>query len=123
MRLERNQTHARVMFHHLENQRPDAVIVPNGSMLEFGITFKVAEFLEIPVMSYEFGEQSERMWLAQDADVMRQDTSDLWNARGTVPLNDSEWERAKELFASRQGLPRGLFPVKAVCYQEVNYAP
>jgi hypothetical protein len=103
MRLERNQTHTRVMLHYLENQRPDAVIVPNGSMLEFGITFKVAEFLEIPVMSYEFGEQSERMWLAQNADVMRQDTSDLWNARGTVPLNDSEWERAKELFASRQG--------------------
>jgi len=103
MRLERDQLHARMMLKWLQDQQPDVVIVPNGSMLEFGITFKVAQYLGIPVMSYEFGEQSERMWLAQNSDVMRQETDNLWNARGDIPLTEVEWEKAKEMFASRQG--------------------
>jgi hypothetical protein len=103
MRLERDQLHARVILKWLQDQHPDVVIVPNGSMLEFGIAFKVARYLEIPVMSYEFGEQSERMWLAQNSDVMRQETNDLWNARENTPLTEVEWEQAKEMFASRQG--------------------
>jgi hypothetical protein len=103
MRLQRDQRHARVMLKWLQDQRPDVVIVPNGSMLEFGITFKVAQYLGIPVMSYEFGEQSERLWLAQNSDVMRQETKDLWDARRNIPLTKDEWAQAKEMFASRQG--------------------
>jgi hypothetical protein len=103
LRMERNQTHARAMLQFLQTEQPDVVIVPNGSILEFGITFKVARYLDIPVVSYEFGEQSERMWLAQNADVMRQETGDLWAARGDLPLTDEQWIRVKEFFSARQG--------------------
>ncbi|MFH1633610.1 MAG: hypothetical protein ABIG63_06315 [Chloroflexota bacterium] len=103
LRTERNQAHARSMLARMQEHRPDVVIVPNGSILEFGITFRVAQYLGIPVMTYEFGEQSERMWLAQNADVMQQDTSDLWTARGEIPLTDTEWARVRDFFATRQG--------------------
>jgi len=103
LRQERNEAHARAILALLQNQRPDVVIVPNGSILEFGITFMVARYLDIPVVTYEFGEQSERIWLAQNEDVMRQDTSAMWHARGETPLTDDEWVRVKDFFSARQG--------------------
>ncbi len=102
LRLGRDEVHARRMLRWMQDDRPDVVIVPNGSILEFGITYRVARYLEIPVSTFEFGEQSDRMWLAQDDDVMRQDTSALWQARGDVPLTEVEWQRVREFFAARQ---------------------
>ncbi len=102
LRMERNQHHARAMLNLMEENRPDIIIVPNGSILEFGITYKVAQHLDIPVSTYEFGEQSERLWMTQNADVMQQDTSDLWDARGQVELTEDEWARVKEFFSARQ---------------------
>jgi hypothetical protein len=103
LRLDRNSAHARAMLKLLQNQPPDVLIVPNGSMLEFGISYLVAQYLEIPVMTYEFGEQSERMWLAQNEDVMEQDTSKLWQAKKMEPLQEREWDQVKEFFSTRQG--------------------
>ena len=103
LRFKRNQTHAGAMLKLLESQRPDVVIVPNGSMLEFGITFDVAQLLEIQTITYEFGEQSERVWMAHNDDVMRQDTSEMWQACKSVPLGDDEWARVKDFFSTRQG--------------------
>ncbi|MEA3351516.1 MAG: hypothetical protein U9Q82_12900 [Chloroflexota bacterium] len=103
LRLKRNRTHARVMLAWMQCNRPDVVIIPNGSILEFGITYLVARYLGIPVMTVEFGEQSERMWLAQNADVMRQDTAELWDAVRDDALSDDEWERVKAFFSVRQG--------------------
>jgi hypothetical protein len=103
LRLERNLTHAQVMLAWMMKNRPDVVIVPNGSMLEFGITYKVAGYLGIPTVTYEFGEQSERIWMAQNDDVMRQDTSKLWSARRDAVLSETEWSRVKEFFSVRQG--------------------
>ena len=103
LRMERNFAHARRMMFWMEKHRPDVVIVPNGSMLEFGITYFVAEYLGIPAMTYEFGEQSERLWLAQNDDVMRQDTSLMWQAREEIPLDEEEWTRIREFFTARQG--------------------
>jgi len=102
LRRERNEIYARRMLALMMRNRPEAVIVPNGSMLEFGITYLVSKYLGIPVMTLEFGEQSERMWLAQNDDVMRQDTQDLWDARKDAPLSEEEWKRVKEFFAARQ---------------------
>ena len=34
----------------------------------------------IPVVTYEFGEQRGRIWLAQNGEVMRQETDELWAA-------------------------------------------
>jgi len=81
----------------------DAIALPNGSILEFGMTYKVARYLNIPVITYEFGEQSERIWMAQNDDVMRQDTSKMWSARKNTPLTQKEWDRVKEFFSARQG--------------------
>jgi len=103
LREQRNQVHARAILALMQKQSPDVVIVPNGSILEFGITYKVARYLDIPVITYEFGEQSERIWIAQNEDVMRQDTSSMWRARGQTPLSDDEWVRVKDFFSARQG--------------------
>jgi len=103
MRRERDLRHALVILAFLRENKFDAIALPNGSILEFGITYKIARYLDIPVATYEFGEQSERIWMAQNADVMRQDTSGMWNARKDTPLNDEEWIRVKDFFATRQG--------------------
>lgn len=103
LRLERNQDHARKMLAWMEREHPQVVITPNGSMLEFGITYQVARQLGIPAVTYEFGEQSERLWMAQNDDVMRQDTSVLWQARKDMPLTETEWQRVKQFFSARQG--------------------
>ncbi|MBM3143722.1 MAG: hypothetical protein FJ010_01885 [Chloroflexi bacterium] len=103
LRQERNNDYALRMLAWMQNERPDVVVVPNGSILEFGITYRLARYLNIPVTTYEFGEQNHRMWMAQNNDVMRQDTSDLWNARGEIPLTDVEKELIYNLFSSRQG--------------------
>ena len=103
LRLARDKEFAERLFAWMERNRPDVLIVPNGSMLEFGIAFKVARYLNIPVVTYEFGEQSERMWLAQNADVMRQETEDMWQARKGVSLTEEEWKKVKAFFSARQG--------------------
>jgi hypothetical protein len=103
LRLARNREAAGKALAYLQSQRPDVVITPNGSILEFGVLFEVARYLQIPVSTFEFGEQNYRMWLAQNDDVMLQDTTPLWEARQATPLEDAEWERIRAMFASRQG--------------------
>ncbi|MFN2195134.1 MAG: hypothetical protein ACK2UW_03325, partial [Anaerolineales bacterium] len=78
LRLERNQQAARKALEAFNSARPDLVILPNGSILEFGAVFQAAHYLNIPVVTYEFGEQRDRIWFAADAEVMRQDTDQLW---------------------------------------------
>jgi hypothetical protein len=103
LRLERNEAMAAAARAHLESSRPDVVVTPNGSILEFGVLYHAARALDIPVSTFEFGEQNYRMWLAQDDDVMRQDTTSLWEARGGIPLSEAEWDRVRTMFAARQG--------------------
>lgn len=102
LRLERNAAMARAALAHLTAVRPEVVITPNGSILEFGVLYEVAKYLGVPVVTFEFGEQNYRIWLAQNDDVMRQDTTALWNARN-VPLTDDEWARIRAMFEARQG--------------------
>jgi hypothetical protein len=103
MRQKRNDAFARVLIAHVQSNRPDVLVVPNGSILEFGIAFHVARYLGIPTVSFEFGEQDERMWLAQNGDVMRQDTSEMWEALRHIPLTEDQWQRVKDFFVARQG--------------------
>jgi hypothetical protein len=53
-------------------------------------------------VTYEFGEQRERIWLARDAEVMQQETGELWQASGNRGLTEAQWEQARALFGSRQ---------------------
>lgn len=102
-RLQRNLTLARTVVAWLSDNTPDVIILPNGNNLEFGVLFHVGRYLNIPVVTYEFGEQQERMWLAQNQDVMRQETDQLWKAYRDQPLTDEEWDRIQKLYAARQG--------------------
>ena len=99
---------ARLPWPGCRRSRPDVVLTPNGSILEMGAVYQVARYLGIPVVTYEFGEQRGRIWLAQNDEVMRQETDDLWQARQDQPLDEAQWEQIRSLFASRQqGRPVG----------------
>jgi len=102
LRLKRNMFAARTAISWMQGNRPDMVIVPNGSILEFGVIYEVARSMNLPVVTYEFGDQRERIWLAQNAKVMRQETDALWNAYNDQPLREEELEKVQSLFEARR---------------------
>jgi len=102
LRLKRNRHAAKAALSWMTENRPDAVIIPNGTILEFGAVFQAARMLKLPVMTYEFGEQNERLWLAQNAEVMRQNTDALWQVWQDQPLTTAELDQVQGLFTSRQ---------------------
>jgi hypothetical protein len=103
LRLERNRRAAAAVAALLRRRRYDVVVVPNGSILEFGAMYHAARHAGVPVVTYEFGEQRERLWLAQGSQVMRQDTAEMWTARGGIPLTPSEEARLDDLYRARRG--------------------
>ncbi|HEX9091493.1 MAG TPA: hypothetical protein VF831_08375, partial [Anaerolineales bacterium] len=102
LRLQRNLEAAIASFSYLQRHKPDVVILPNGTILEFGALYQVARYLGLPVVTYEFGEQRDRIWIAQDAEVMRQETDSLWQRRKDRHLSQAELSQVQKLFASRQ---------------------
>lgn len=102
LRAERNEAAARAALAWLQSNRPDVVIVPNGTIQELGVVYRVARHLNIPSVTYEFGDQRQRIWLAQNGEVMRQETDALWNARQETPLTPDQMERLQGLFMARQ---------------------
>ncbi|MEX1071357.1 MAG: hypothetical protein WEC37_01915 [Anaerolineales bacterium] len=107
LRLERNQAAAASALDWLQRERPDVVILPNGLILEFGAVFHTARHMGIPVVSYEFGEQRDRIWLSHNSPVMLQETDALWAAKKDEPFTQTQREQVQELFATRQ--EAGLF--------------
>lgn len=102
LRMERNTKAASTSLSWMKANSPQVVIVPNGSILEMGIVYRVARYLGIPTISYEFGEQRNRIWLAQDKEVMRQETDELWAICKDRQLTEDEWGKVRDLFDSRQ---------------------
>jgi hypothetical protein len=102
LRIKRNRLAASAAWNDLQNFPPDIVIIPNGTILEFGVLYHVARWLKIPVVTYEFGEQRGRIWLAHNAEVMRQDTTSLWVNRQNDQLTEEQFMQVRELFAARQ---------------------
>ncbi|OGO19494.1 MAG: hypothetical protein A2Z14_03985 [Chloroflexi bacterium RBG_16_48_8] len=103
LRQQRNSIAANAAMDLLAGDRYDVVIIPNGSILEFGIFYRVAHHLRVPTVTIEFGEQRERMWLAQNDEVMRLDTSGIWAAKGGFSLTEAELEQLKTLYEARRG--------------------
>ena len=103
LRMARNCSAASRALDLVASGEFDVVIVPNGSILEFGAVYQTARYLGRRVVTYEFGEQRGRMWLAQDDEVMRLDTHALWKARGQDPLDEGEMTALRELYAARRG--------------------
>ncbi len=101
-RLKRNQEAAQSLLAYLRANKPDVVIVPNGTVQEFGIVYRVARFLKIPVTTYEFSDQKEAFWMAQNAEIMRQDTSEMWKAQVDSKLSGEQLNRIQTLFENRQ---------------------
>lgn len=102
LRLERNTFAAQVAYNLLREIKPDLVIVPNGTIQEHGVIYRVARFLKIETNTYEFGDQRQHIWLANNQEVMQQQTDELWEAKKDKPLNDEKMTRLKNLFSARQ---------------------
>jgi len=107
LRLQSNRAAAAAALAWLQREQPDVVILPNGLILEFGAILYAARHLNIPVVSYEFGEQRGRIWLERNNSVMLQETESLWAARRHQPFTDAQRAETQELFATRQAA--GLF--------------
>lgn len=103
LRRARNRTVAENTLRLLRQTTYDAVVVPNGSILEFGAVYRTARFLGVPTVTYEFGEQRERIWICRDGEAMRLDTQELWNARGKTALTSDERRQIEDLIQARQG--------------------
>jgi hypothetical protein len=102
LREQRNWSAADAAYTYLSKHKPDAVILPNGTILEFGVIYQVARFLGIATVTYEFGEQRDRIWVAQDAEVMRQETNELWWMRQDQSLAPDQLAQVRKLFSARQ---------------------
>ena len=102
MRVTANEYFAIMVYNWLLENRPDYVIVPNGTIQEMGVLYRIAKWMQIPVTTYEFGEQRKRIWIAQNREVMRQETDDLWEARKNLPLDDEAFEKMRNMLSARQ---------------------
>ena len=108
LREERNLESARRALTYFQENRPDVVIVPNGMVQEYGAVYETARFLGIPTVTYEFCEQDQRTWLAQNQQVMFFNAVEpLWAARRTRKLDQAQRTWLESFLLARQGLTTG----------------
>lgn len=107
LRLERNNYAATHALAWLRKNKPEVVIIPNGMIQEFGAFYEVAQYLHIPVVTYEFGELDQHVWLGQNNLVMFHITEDLWASRSNRQLNISQRRWLNDFLAARQGMQTG----------------
>ena len=103
LRIKRNTFAALAALEWMQTHKPDVVLIPNGLILEMGIVFRVACYLNIPAMTFEFNDQREQIWLAQNTSIMRQDTDYLVRDRCSLPMTDEMYERLADLENARRG--------------------
>jgi hypothetical protein len=103
LRIQRNTFAAKTALEWMQTKKPDVVLIPNGLILEMGIVFRVARYLNIDAVTYEFNDQREQIWLAQNSSIMQQDTDYLVDARCQLPITDSMFERVADLENARRG--------------------
>jgi hypothetical protein len=103
IRWKRNNLAVRAAYNWLKNDRPDLLLVPNSSVLEYSMAYRAARFLEIPTVTFEFNENREEIWLAHNDDIMRQNTDLLWKACGNVPLTKKQRDQIEGMEAARMG--------------------
>lgn len=103
LRIQRNTFAAQAALEWIQLNRPDVLLVPNGLILEMGIVFRVARHLGIPAVTYEFNDQREQIWLAQNSSIMQQDTDYLVEARCGLPMTEAMFERVADLENARRG--------------------
>ncbi len=103
LRIQRNTFAAKAALEWMQSKKPDVVLIPNGLILEMGIVFRVARYLGIDAVTYEFNDQREQIWLAQNSSIMKQDTDYFVEARCHLPMTDEMFERVADLENARRG--------------------
>lgn len=103
LRIKRNTFAALAALEWMQTHKPDVVLIPNGLILEMGIVFRVARHLNIPAVTFEFNDQREQIWLAQNTSIMRQDTDYLVEARCHLPMTDEMYQQLADLENARRG--------------------
>lgn len=103
LRIERNTFAAKAALEWMQTNKPNVVLIPNGLILEMGIVFRVARHLGIDAVTYEFNDQREQIWLAQNSSIMRMETDYLVEARCHLPMTDEMYERVADLENARRG--------------------
>ena len=101
-RYKRNFEAARSIYDWLRTNKPEVVVVPNGTVQEFGIVYRVAKYLKIPTVTYEFSDQREACWLGLNQEIMRQDTLAMWKVEQDAPFTNEQHKRIQALFESRR---------------------
>ncbi|HET7011751.1 MAG TPA: hypothetical protein VFI11_13325 [Anaerolineales bacterium] len=102
LRRARNHAAAANALRLFRTSRYDSVVIPNGSILEFGAVYHAARYRGLTTVTYEFGEQRERVWICRNGEAMRLETAELWEARGDIPLTPDEHRRIEDLVRARQ---------------------
>ncbi len=102
LRKKRNKAAAKAFARFFREHKMDAVVVPNGTIQEMGVAYRIARIMKIPVTTYEFGEQRQTIWLAHNDEIMQQNTDDMWNACRDIPLSEKEKGEVRELFIARR---------------------
>src|SRR5512142_2800205 len=90
LRQERNRYGLLRALRLINEEMPDTVLVPNGLVTELGVFYQVARYLDLQTVTYEFNDQREQVWLAQNDIIMHQNTDSLWAARGARPLEEQQ---------------------------------
>ena len=101
-RYERNLQAAGKLYSYLNANKPDQVIVPNGTILELGIAYRISRLLDIPTVTYEFSDQQQAIWLAQNDEIMLQNTSWVWEKNNNFRMTKKRLEMVEGLMSSRQ---------------------
>jgi hypothetical protein len=102
LRYERDLRASRAMYAWLSSNHPDLVIVPNGTIHELGVLYKVSQMMGIDTVTFEFSEQKGRIWLAQNSEIMRQDTDNLWRELGSERITEEHHETIVKLYEARK---------------------
>jgi hypothetical protein len=103
LRARRNREACLRALTLLQTETPDAVLIPNGLVTELGVVYQVARHLNIRTITYEFNDQREQIWLAQNDVVMHQNTDSLWRARSSRSLSAGQRAKMAALEAARSG--------------------
>ncbi|HKZ44009.1 MAG TPA: hypothetical protein VJZ78_03120 [Anaerolineales bacterium] len=101
-RHDRNLHSARTLYSLLQKLKPDVVIVPNGTILELGVAYRISRLLDIPTSTFEYSDQRNVMWLAQNDEIMLQNTDLVWKKAEGRNLKPSEIKKVESLMTSRK---------------------
>lgn len=101
-RYRRNLHTAKALYKLLTENRPDRLVTGNGTIQEFGIAQRIARILKIPLVTYEFSDRKEMVWISQDDEVMRQNTDAMWSSKKGEKLSKENLAKVQTLFDARR---------------------